>query len=109
MDALETVRPILHELKIALQQIYGARLHEMILYGSYARGDAVAGSDLDILLVLENVQDPLAEREQLSTLLWKLSLEQQMVFSVLPVDAEVFQYRKSPLFLNIKREGVMIQ
>lgn len=109
MAAFETVVPILQRLKATLRQLYGARLHEMILYGSYARGDAGEGSDLDILLVLENVHDPLAEREQLSTLLWQLSLEQHMVFSVLPVDAQVFQYRNSPLFLNIKREGIPIQ
>lgn len=100
--------PVLKRLKAALRQTYGARLHEMILYGSYARGDAVEGSDLDILLVLDHVRDPLDERERLSMLLWQLSLEQHIVFSVLPVDVEIFRHRKSPLFLNIQREGVAI-
>lgn len=109
MATLEAVTPVLKNLKAKLQRMYGARLHEMIVYGSYARGEAVPGSDVDILLVLENVHDPLTERERLSMLLWQLSLEQNLVFSVLPVDAESFQQRQSPLFLNIRREGVAIQ
>ena len=109
MATLEIVNSILRELKATLRKNYGARLNQMILYGSYARGDAVKGSDVDILLVLDNVQDPLNEREQLSLLLWQLALDHQLVFSVLPVDTDVFNHYNTPLFLNIRREGVVIQ
>lgn len=102
------ISAVLNEIKAAIQQMYGPRFEQMILYGSYARGDEEPESDLDILLVLRNVEDPLEAREQLSPLLWKLALEHQMVFSVLPVDADDFEHRKSPLLLNIAREGVSV-
>jgi predicted nucleotidyltransferase len=108
MYTTEAVNAVLKKLKTMLEKNYGSRLNQMFLYGSYARGDAVEGSDVDILLVLDNVQDPLNEREQLSSLLWELALEHQMVFSVLPVDTKTLNNRNSPLFLNIRREGIVI-
>ena len=105
---LSDVTSVLKKLKAAIQQTYGPRFQQMILYGSYARGDEEPGSDLDILLVLQDMEDPLEERERLSLLLWQLALEHQIVFSVLPVDADDFKQRKSPLFLNIAREGVAV-
>lgn len=37
----------------------------VILFGSYARGDADAGSDVDLLVVERNVPDPVAEMVRL--------------------------------------------
>ena len=44
----EVIAPILRELKVGLQAIYGARLRELILFGSYARGEAKPDSDIDV-------------------------------------------------------------
>ena len=52
--SLEEVRPILSELKRELSTIYGSRLKYLLIYGSYARGEAEEGSDLDLMVVLED-------------------------------------------------------
>jgi len=80
----------------------------MILYGSYARDEAYEGSDVDVLLILSDVRDPLAERERLSEVIWWLALQHGVVLSVLPVDEEAFETRQKPLFLNARREGIVI-
>ncbi len=108
MKTADSMRPMLQGLKRELVQIYGPRFRQMILYGSYARGDAQEGSDVDILLVLEDAGDPLGERERLSEMLWQFALQYDAVLSVLPVDAGLFASRQKPLFLNVKREGVVI-
>jgi predicted nucleotidyltransferase len=105
---MKTPETSLEQLKDKVQEIYGPRFRRMILYGSYARGEAQEGSDVDILLVLKNVSDPLAERERLSDVLWQLALEHTIVLSVLPVDEHAFETRQTPLFLNVKREGVTL-
>jgi predicted nucleotidyltransferase len=100
--------PILEELKQEIQMEFGPRFRQMILYGSYARGEAQQGSDMDILLVLKDVSDPLVERERLSELLWRLALKYDIVLSVIPVDEHALETRQKPLFINVKREGVII-
>jgi predicted nucleotidyltransferase len=108
MSNLDSIKPVLDELKRELVLLYGQRLRQMILYGSYARGDAQEDSDVDVLLILQDVHDPLAEREQLSEMIWQLVLEHGIVISVLPVDAALYANRQKPLFLNVRREGVLI-
>ncbi len=99
---------MLQELKRELHRIYGPRFKQMILYGSYARDEAREGSDVDVLLILGNVCDPLAERDRLSEIICRLALQYEVTLSVLPVDEQTFETRQKPLFLNVKREGIVI-
>lgn len=46
------LRTILAELRRQFEALYGERLAQMKLFGSQARGDAVEGSDIDVLVVL---------------------------------------------------------
>lgn len=103
-----TVEALLQEFKRGLQAAYGARLKRVILYGSHARGKADEGSDVDVLVVLDRAEDPLAERERLSELIFQLSLKYNVVLSVLTVDEKEFERRASPLFLNVKQEGLAV-
>jgi len=106
--SLEEVRPILSELKRELSTIYGSRLKYLLVYGSYARGEAEEGSDLDIMVVLDQPADPPAERERISELLLELSLKYDIVLSVLPVGKYSLEQERKPLFINARREGVPI-
>ena len=47
------IEGILHELKAGLRDLYGDRLVSVILYGSYARGEATEDSDIDVAVVLK--------------------------------------------------------
>ena len=104
---LEKIRPLLEEFKRALKEIYGPRFKSLIVYGSYARGEADDGSDLDLLVILDRADDPVAEREKLSDVILELSLKYDLVVSVL-IASEGSLERPSPLFLNLKREGIAV-
>jgi len=99
---------MLAEIKSAAQARCGDRLCHLVLYGSYARGEAEETSDVDVLLVLRDVSDPLAERAKLSDVLCDLGLAYDKVLSVIAIDEQNFLTRQSPLLLNVRREGVLL-
>ena len=102
------IKTILDEVKKCLEEIYGDKLKGIILYGSYARGDFTDGSDIDLILLLEDMKDPLAEREKYFNEIWKLDLKYDTVISLLPLKEEEYKKRKLPVILNAKREGISL-
>jgi len=76
----------LAEFKAELGKIYGPRLSRLILYGSYARGNARADSDAVV----------------------EMNLNHQVLISIYPVSERDFRFRKSPLLMNIHKEGERI-
>ncbi len=70
-----TVQTILTDLKSELQEIYGERLRGVYLYGSYARGDQGPESDLDILIVLDEITDYGGEIHGTGEVVSRLSLD----------------------------------
>lgn len=104
----EAIRPILREVKAKLEAIYGDRLRGIVLYGSWARGEATDGSDIDLLILLDGVQDPVSELDEYSKEIHEIDLEYDVVISTVPVDAAQFSALKVPLFICARREGIAI-
>jgi len=46
--------PVLQRFKGALEHIYGDQIDRVILFGSRARGDAMADSDYDVAVFLKS-------------------------------------------------------
>lgn len=102
------VQQIVHEAKEQLQTIYSGQLREMILFGSYARGDYTKGSDIDLLMLLDEITDPAAERERYLPIICDLSLKHDTVVSLIPMRFSTYYQNKTPLILNVHKEGVRI-
>lgn len=67
-----------------LAQAYGERLRDVSLYGSWARGDAHPDSDIDLLVVLDQVSSRWRERQRIEDVLWRHSFENDIVVSAHP-------------------------
>jgi len=104
----ESIRPILMEVKDALVKIYGDRLKGIILYGYYARGDADEGLDIDIIIILEEMEDFIKELERCSENIHEIDLEYDTLISIIPMDTYQYYKLKTPLILNIKKEGITL-
>jgi len=98
----------LTEFKAELRRIYGQRLKQVILYGSYARGSARADSDLDLAVVLKGKVKPGKEIDRMLDAVVEMNLNYQVLISVYPVSEQDFLFRKSPLLMNIHKEGARI-
>ncbi|MFA5863447.1 MAG: nucleotidyltransferase domain-containing protein [Phycisphaerae bacterium] len=104
----DKVREILKELRHRLEVLYGSRLVQLVLYGSQARGDDEAGSDIDVLVVLKGPVSPCEEINRVSELKAKLCLDYEEVISCIFMDEEFFTNRQGPLLRNIRREGIPV-
>lgn len=104
----EPIGQLLSELKVRLRKIYGNKLKRVILYGSYARGDFTEGSDIDVMIILDDVKDALEERKKYFDDVCDLDIMHDAVISVIPLSENDFKTRRLPLILNAKREGVVV-
>ena len=111
MCSCATLDLITNKVVNAVKDSLGEKLDKVILYGSYARGENSAGSDIDIL-VLANIPAKDADRldMQLTRFTSRLGLEHDVVVSLFVKDCETF-YRylpADPFYQNVMKDGVLI-
>jgi predicted nucleotidyltransferase len=96
-----------------LRQEIGRRLPElrvrMTVFGSRARGDAEADSDMDVLLEVETDRVALSEKQRFREIASEISLASGIIVSLLVVDQHIMKERGDfSLFDNIRDEGIAV-
>ncbi|MBF0555909.1 MAG: nucleotidyltransferase domain-containing protein [Nitrospirae bacterium] len=84
------------------------RLHKMILFGSMARGDAGSYSDIDIVVILDNLSDA-RDFDNVSDCAWEAGFEHGII--IVPVIFTREQWENGPeryslLAQAVEAEGV---
>ena len=103
------IEPILKEFKEKTAELYGARLKKIVLYGSYARGQANdEHSDIDLAVVLAGTVEPCKEIDRVIDIITDMNLDYDILLSVYPVSENDYHSVNSPLLLNLRREGIPI-
>ena len=102
------IKTIVTELRQYLEKLYGDRLLQMVVFGSQARGDAVEGSDIDILVILKGSVNPGKEIARTGATTAALSLKYNAVISCTFVSVDRYETERSPLLINVRREGVAL-
>ena len=91
-----------------LRGLYGDRLARVLLYGSWARGDAHPESDIDLLVVLDRVDSVWDELRRMEPVLWRHSFDNNTVVTAVPVAKRDVEERKSPLLRRATAEGLPV-
>ncbi|MGL4374843.1 MAG: nucleotidyltransferase domain-containing protein [Microcoleaceae cyanobacterium] len=104
----QKLRSLLNELKQSFQAEYGNRLVKMILFGSQARGDAIEGSDIDVLVVLCGEVTPSVEILRTEEIVGDISLKYDEVLSCLFMAETRFLNHRNLLLHNIHSDGIVI-
>ena len=99
---------IIKEFRERIAELYGPRLKKVILYGSCARGQATADSDIDLAVVLEGNVAPGKEIDRMIDIITDLNLDHAVLISVYPVSEKDFNSVNSPTILNLRRHGVLV-
>ena len=98
----------LRKLQADLRKIYHEQAPMLLLYGSYARGEAQDASDVDVLLIYPSEVLAGQEIERLTGVLADLNLRYQVLISITPTSEKSFRHLTGAFWNNIRREGVMI-
>jgi predicted nucleotidyltransferase len=97
--------------RTALEGRFGARLRELVLYGSYARGEANEDSDVDVLVVVEGLT--LDERVEVIRLAHVADAADDEAVGLHPLPYSTAQVaelraREKRLLMDIGREGIRL-
>lgn len=103
-----TLEEVLRDLEGALRDLYGERYRGLVLYGSRARGEADEGSDVDLLLLLEDPVEVGKEIRRSSGVVAPLALETGLALSVIPVGIEEYRASLDPYLINARSEGAIV-
>ncbi len=105
---MKTVTDITQRCKNILASHYGSRLKGLILYGSMAREQAIAGSDIDLLVLLSKPFNYFHELRQIVDLLYPVQLDSEQLISAKPAALDDFEQKACQLYRNAKREGLFL-
>ena len=97
---------LLRRIRSDLEAAYGSRLRLVVLYGSEARGEARPDSDIDVLVLLDEVADYGRELRRCIDALYPLALECERPISPTPVAIREYTTVDCPLYRRAHAEGI---
>ena len=100
------IKEILSEFRKKIENLYGNKLKDIILYGSWARGEATENSDIDILITLKGKVIPGKEIDKMIDIITEFNLKYEILLSIVPVSENEYNTINSPLLINVRREGI---
>ena len=94
-----------------VKSIYGDHLKQVILYGSYARGDYHEDSDIDIMILVDLSDLELkAYKHQLSYFTYDFNLDHDIDIKPIAKSETHFNMwvANYPFYANVRKEGVKL-
>lgn len=105
------IKELLFKVEEELKKIFGDKLKDIILYGSYARLQNTEDSDVDIIVLIDKSDNNLRKYEDnITDIMVDLSLEYEVVVSIYLQSYEVYKKHANilPFFINVRNEGVSL-
>ena len=107
----KTMLDLIEQYVEAVKKIYGSHVRQIILYGSYARGDYKADSDIDIMILLDlSDMDIKQYHHELSGETFDFNMDYDLDIKPIAKSQQHFQNWVDvyPFYANVKREGIKL-
>jgi predicted nucleotidyltransferase len=91
-----------------LRDAYGDRLRQVVLFGSWARRDAHEESDVDLLVVLDEVANRVHEGYRFVDVLYDLEADSKRAIEAFPVTEEEAAKQDRAFLRHAFQEGVLV-
>lgn len=101
-----SIRSLLTELKTELIRVYGPLLRGVYLFGSYARGQQHAESDVDVLIVLDDFTSYGDQIDRTSEIASRLSLRHGVSLSRVFAREREWRDGKTAFLTGVREEAV---
>ena len=111
MRSQQEVNAIIRQLCSGLKPLFPQGSMEAILFGSYARGEADADSDIDVMVLVDSSRQDISEKTwEISSVAADLLLDRGVMVSPIVENRRYFQDNMGflPFYQNIAHEGVKI-
>lgn len=99
----------LSEMSKEFADIHGANALEVVLYGSYARGQETSESDIDMAIILDGQQTEVQFDSTMDVVV-DYQLELGVTLSVIAINQNEYAEWKAtlPFYKNVDREGIVL-
>lgn len=107
----QSLKLLTGEIVTATLELFPESVYQILLYGSYARGDFTAESDIDLMVLLNCTKEEAnAYRKKANKMASRLSLKHDIEVSLLLRDRQTFESGQEvlPFYQNIINEGILL-
>ena len=108
---IDPINNILNEVISVAKELYGYKLKEIVLYGSYAKDEQDEESDIDIMLLIDMNDEELRNYDKsLNAAISDIGYKYMKVISVIDMNYKKFNNWANvvPFYKNVVNEGVML-
>lgn len=102
----------IRKLKQRLQTHFGAKLQQVLVFGSVARGTSRPTSDIDVFVILDDTMHELTWRmaAEVRTVIYPIELEDEVVFDLKVMGKTALQgiAGHTPFVETVMKEGVRV-
>ncbi|MBD5549706.1 MAG: nucleotidyltransferase domain-containing protein [Lachnospiraceae bacterium] len=107
----QTIQNLIEQYVSAIKNIYGKHIKQIILYGSYARGDFRKDSDIDIMVLVDLSEAQIdVYSDTLSELGFEYNVNHDIWFMPVVKNAKHFDHWRAvyPFYSNVVKEGILL-
>jgi uncharacterized protein len=102
------ISDILSQVKQIAEKQFGERLKAVRLYGSYARGEENEESDIDILIVLDEIKEYWKEYDKVSFQIHQTGFEYDTFISINLIEEKKYKGAETRFIRNVQKDSILL-